>query len=198
MSTIGSPSPVGMGKVTMNEGVNGVQDEQSPSQNASAPRPLILAYVDDAHNLGCLVRIDGDLTPRRAHFSRAVQHAGVVIRAGHVVAVDLECDPPEVVWRFGMHTGVLRVEGDVVTVDLGYPNHRQVTLPLRDERPEAERATPLAAGADVLLRGKLAEGPRITDVFAGGTLAHPERLRAVLARLCEQSPDGVPGHSCRL
>jgi hypothetical protein len=144
---------------------------------------LALAYVDDAHNLGCTVRVFGEEARRRARYSTAIQEGGVVIRACHLVAVDLSHGPLEVVWRVGTRGTVERLEGDQVTLDLGY---RRLTIPVRDERPEEERRTPLAVGDSVLLQGSPVEEARIMDVLVNGELAHPERLQAHVLRAIER------------
>ena len=136
---------------------------------------LALAYVEDSHNVRCIVRVLGEEAPRRARYSAAIQEGGVVIRACHMVAVDRGRDPLEVVWRVGTRGTTARLQGDHVTLDLGY---RRLTIPVRDERPEEERNTPLAVGDSVLLQGSPLEEARITDVFVNGELAHPERLQA--------------------
>ena len=141
--------------------------------------PLALAYVEDAHNVGCIVRVLGEEAPRRAWYSAAIQEGGVVIRACHMVAVDRGRDPLEVVWRVGTRGTIERLEGDQVTLDLGY---RRLTIPVRDERPEEERSTPLAVDDSVLLQGSPLEEVRITDVFVNGELAHPWRLQAHVIR----------------
>lgn len=163
-----------------------MQNTRNASQGQPGARRLTLAYVEDAHNVGCFVRLEGESALRRAHYSRAIQEGGVVIRTGHVVAVDEGSDPPEVVWRLGTRGTVLRVDSGELMLDLGYAGHRQLTIPLRDERPEEERTVPLAAGGTVLLHGSPIEDARVTDVFAGGEVAHPERLREQVARVSER------------
>lgn len=138
---------------------------------------LALAYVEDSHNIGCLVRFAGAEAAQRAHFSDAIQQHGVVIRTGHVVLADRNRDPVEVVWRVGTLGTVEAVDAGQLTVNLGY---RQVSLPLRDERTEAERTRPIAVGDRVLLRGSPIEQAAVSDVVVGGELAHPERLRATV------------------
>ena len=164
-----------------------LQSTQNETQEQPSARRLTLAYVEDAHNVGCFVRLEGESTLRRTHYSQAIQEGGVVIRAGHVVAVDEGSEPPEVIWRLGTRGALLRVDGGEVTLDLGYAGHRQLTIPLRDERPEEERKTRLAAGDTVLLRGSPIEDARVVDVFTGGEVAHPERLRERVARVSERT-----------
>jgi hypothetical protein len=142
------------------------------------PSHLALAYVDDAHNVGCLVRVVGEAAARRAQYSAGIQTGGVVIRTCHLVIVDRGRDPLEVVWRIGTRGIVERLEGDQVTLDLGY---RRLSISLCDARPAEERSTPLAVGDRVLLQGSPLEEARVTDVFIDGALAHPERLQAQLA-----------------
>ncbi len=62
---------------------------------------LALAYVVDAHNVGCLVRLAGDQSTQQAKYSPAIQQNGVVIRTCHLVLVDQRATPLEVVWRTG-------------------------------------------------------------------------------------------------
>lgn len=155
------------------------QDQATVTQS----QRVMLAYVEDSHNVGCLVRFVGETTRRRAHFSRAIQENGVVIRTGHIVVVDPTRDPIEVTWRAGTLGTVEAVSAEEVTVNLGY---RVLTLPLRDERPEAERERPIAIGDRVLLRGSPIEQTAITDVFWNGELAHPERLRAAVERALDR------------
>lgn len=144
---------------------------------------LALAYVEDAHNVGCIVRVFSEGTPQRARYSAAIQEGGVVIRTCHMVAVDRGRDPLEVVWRIGAWGTIERLEGDLVTLDLEY---RRLTIPVHDERLEEERSTPLAVGDSVLLQGSPLEEARITDVFVNGELAHPERLQAHVNRAIER------------
>lgn len=139
---------------------------------------LALAYVAEAHNIGAIVRALGEQDTRRAHYSDAIQRAGVVIRPCHVVVIDRAQDPPVIIWRIGTRGRVMAIANDTITLDLG---HQRVTLPLRDERPEDERGTALAPGEEVLLRGSLSDVAVVFDRFDGAELAHPERLRAALA-----------------
>jgi hypothetical protein len=157
-----------------------MQQEQA---TATQSQPVTLAYVEDSHNVGCVVRFVGETATHRAHFSAAIQEHGVVIRTGHVVVVDQGRDPFEVIWRAGTLATVAAVDGGQLTVNLGY---RTLTLPLRDERPEAERARPIAAGDRVLLRGSPFEQTAVTDVVVDGELAHPERLRAAVGHALSQ------------
>jgi hypothetical protein len=144
---------------------------------------LALAYVEDAHNIGCVVRYLGGRVAERARYAAKIQEHGVVIRAGHVVVVDRSVAPPVVIWRMRTVGTVEHVDGPELTVNLGY---RTLALPLRDERPEAERARPIAAGDRVLLRGSPVEQASITDVLVGGEPAHPDRLRAHLRQVVER------------
>jgi hypothetical protein len=153
-------------------------------QTTSTPdQTVTLAYVEDSHNLGCLVRYSGEFNQRRAHFSQAIQEHGVVIRSGNLVVVDEARDPVQVIWRAGSLATVQALSQGQLTVNLGY---RTLTLPLRDERPEAERMQPVAVGNRVLLRGSPIEQAAVTDVVVDGELAHLERLRAALARALSQ------------
>jgi hypothetical protein len=139
---------------------------------------LALATVADAHNIGAIVRPLGERATQRAQYSDAIQRAGVVIRPCHVVVIDRAQDPPIIIWRIGTRGRVTALTDDTITLDLG---HQRLTLPFRDNRPEDERATALAAGDDVLLRGPLTEVATVFDRFDGDEPAHPERLRALLA-----------------
>jgi hypothetical protein len=139
---------------------------------------LALAYVVDAHNIGCVVRFIGDHATHRARYSDAIQQSGVVIRTCHMVAVDQRDDSPEVVWRLGTVGTIETVAEGQVTLNLGY---RTVTILHRDERPEAEHMPALVVGDRVLLRGSPIERAAITDVLRDNELAHPERLRARLS-----------------
>jgi hypothetical protein len=139
---------------------------------------LSLAYVEDAHNLGCVVRLVGAQGTHRAHYSAAIQGSGVIIRAGHMAVVDRSRSPFEVVWRIGTRGTVEGVDAGIITLDLGY---RTLTMPLRDERPEGERARAVVPGDRVLLRGAPIEEAAISDLLVAGELAHPERLAAYLA-----------------
>jgi hypothetical protein len=141
---------------------------------------LLLAYVDDAHNLGCNVRLLGEDAAHQARYSSAIQENGVVIRACHVVVVDTSREPFEVIWRIGTRATVEGLDGPHITLNLGY---RTLTIPLRDRRPEEERARPLAVGDTVLLQGSPLEEAAVVDLMVGGELAHPDRLRAQLGRI---------------
>jgi hypothetical protein len=144
---------------------------------------LALAYVEDAHNVGCLVRFVGQVSVHRATYSEAIQQNGVVIRACHVVAVDQDAVPLRVVWRIGTLGTILEIYPARVTLGLGY---RNVTIPLRDSRPPAERERDLAIGDRVLLRGSPIEQATITDVLLEGELAHPEALQTTLEKVVER------------
>ncbi len=154
-------------------------------------RTLALASVEDAHNIGCFVRVFGEDEPRRAHYSRAIQTGGVVIRPCHLVVVDTSRDPLEVIWRIATRGKVVALgdEGHEVTLDLGY---QRVTLPLVDARPADEQATPLAIGDEVVLRGSLREQATIVDRLVNGQPAHPERLQAYLAQVIARHNGGSP------
>jgi hypothetical protein len=144
-------------------------------------RTLILAYVDDAHNVGCRIRLVGEQTSRPARYSEAIQQHGVVIRAGHVVVADASGETPVVIWRIGTCASVDSLEGTQVTFNLGY---RRIAAVLNDRRPDEERrARPLAVGDAVLLQGSPIEQAAIIDLLVGGEIAHPDRLRAQLDRI---------------
>jgi hypothetical protein len=138
---------------------------------------LALAYVEDAHNVGCLVRFVGQVSVHRATYSEAILDSGVVIRACHVVVVDQDTVPPQVVWRIGTLGTILEIYPAQVTLNLGY---RNVTIPLRHSRLAAERERELAVGDRVLLRGSPIERATITDVLREGELGSPEGLQATL------------------
>ena len=144
---------------------------------------LVLAYVEDAHNVGCLVRVFGEQETRRAQYSAAIQQNGVVIRTCHVIVVDLRRDPLEVVWRIGTGGVVEAIGQGKITLNLGY---RTLTIPLKDGRPEDERSRPITTGDRVLLQGRPIEQAEVRDIFVDGELAHPERLRGHLERVVEQ------------
>jgi hypothetical protein len=144
---------------------------------------LALAYVEDAHNVGCLVRFVGQVSVHRATYSEAIQDGGVVIRTCHVVVVDQDAVPLQVVWRIGTLGTILELYPAQVTLTLGY---RNVTIPLRDSRPAEERERDLAVGDQVLLRGSPIEQATIADVLREGELAHPERLRTALEKVIER------------
>ena len=76
---------------------------------------LALASVEDAHNIGCFVRLFGESEARRAHYSAAIQAGGVVIRPCHLVVVDTSRDPFEVVWRIATRGTITALTGRVVT-----------------------------------------------------------------------------------
>jgi hypothetical protein len=152
--------------------------------NAVDVQQLELAYVEDAHNVGCLVRLVGTTTAERAHYSAAIQQNGVVIRSCHVVVVDRRSTPLEVIWRIGTIATVETIGAGEVTLDLGY---RRLTSPYQDERPEPERSSPLAVGDRVFLRGSLGERATITDTVTDGELRHPDALRAQLERVARQA-----------
>jgi hypothetical protein len=143
----------------------------------ATPRHLSLAYVEDAHNQGCLVRLLGERIVREAHFSPQIQHNGVVIRACHIVVVDVRHDPLDIVWRIGTRGAIEHINDEHVTVNLGY---RRLTIPVRDARPDEERTQPLAVGEVVLLQGGSLEQATISDIVVEGELVHPERLQAHL------------------
>ncbi len=159
-------------------------------------RTLALASVEDAHNIGCFVRVFGEDEPRRAHYSRAIQTGGVVIRPCHLVVVDTSRNPLEVVWRIATRGKIVALsdqgdDGHEVTLDLG---HQRMTLPLVAARPADEQATPLAIGDEVLLRGSLREETKIVDRIVNGQPAHPERLQTYLAQVVARL-DGAPPHA---
>lgn len=144
---------------------------------------LALAYVVDAHNMGCVVRFVGEHATHRARYSAAIQHNGVVIRSCHMVVVDQRGESLEVIWRIGTIGTVEAIRDGHVTVNLGY---RTLAILYRDERPEAERAQAIAPGTRVLLRGSPIEQAAVSDVLRDGELAHPERLRAHLEKVVER------------
>jgi len=141
---------------------------------------LALASIEDAHNIGCIVRVFGEGEPRRAHYPAAIQAGGVVIRPCHLVVVDASHEPLEVVWRIATHGVITALDGDAITLDLGY---QRPTLPLLDARPTDEQTTPLTVSDEVLLHGPLREQARVVDRIVNGQPAHPERLQAALAEV---------------
>lgn len=153
----------------------------SPTPSSAQPvsgLPLALAYVLDAHNIGCLIRPFDETTTRRATFSTAIQEHGVVIRTRQIVVVTTDGGECVVRWRAGTVGVIDAMENGAITLDIGY---RTVTIPERDERPDDERA-PLVIGARVLLRGTPIEQAAIVDTFHDSELAHPQRLREHVLR----------------
>jgi len=142
---------------------------------------LVLAYVEDATNVGARVRLLGEAAARPAQYSTAIQQHGVVIRAGHMVVVETTLDPLEIVWRLGTRGAIEAIAGLYVTLNLG---DRTITIPIDDRRPDDERqAHPLAIGETVLLQGSPLEQSAIIDLVVNGEPAHPDRLRAQLERI---------------
>jgi len=141
---------------------------------------LALASVEDAHNIGCFVRLIGESEGRRAHYSAAIQAGRVVIRPCHLVVVDTSRDPLEVIWRIATRGVIVALAGGDVTLDIGY---QRLTTPLLDARPDDEQTTPLAVGDEVLLQGSLREQAKVVDRIVNGQPAHPERLRDALAQV---------------
>jgi hypothetical protein len=163
-----------------------MQHEQDIQHAGAIPldsqQPL-LAYVVDAHKVGCLVRFVGERASHRARYSDEIQQNGVVIRNCHIVAVAGSGESQEVIWRLGTIGTVEEIAGEKIIVDLGY---RVVTIPYQDERPVSEQAAALGAGDRVLLRGSPLENATITDTLGDGELAHPERLQARLDEVIER------------
>ena len=145
---------------------------------------LELAYVVDAHNVGCLVRLVGATAIERAHYSPAIQQNGVVIRSCHLVVVDQSKSPLEVIWRLGTIATIEAISAGEVTLDLGY---RKLATPYVDERPEPNRSLPLGVGDRLFVRGHLGERAAITDTVTDGELRHSGELRGLLKRVAGQT-----------
>jgi hypothetical protein len=108
-----------------------------PTRSAS---DFALAYVNDAHNVGCIVRLVGDTATHCAHYSPDIQQHGVVVRTCHMVIVDHSHDPFEVVWRIGT-VGAAEDAGDgQITVSLGYRTLKE------NSRPKASGLWPVLLG----------------------------------------------------
>jgi hypothetical protein len=166
-----------------------MQQTAIPTRNAS---DFALAYVNDAHNVGCIVRLVGDTALHRAHYAPDIQQHGVVIRPCHMVIVDRSRDPFEVVWRIGTVGTVDGASDGQVTVNLGY---RTLTLPLNDARPPEEQAHAIQAGDRVLLRGRPIEQAAVVDTFQGAELAHPERLERYIQPAVERLNTSCPAQN---
>ena len=155
--------------------------------NVSTPlnvHTYILAYIVDAHNVGCVIRPLGETSALRATYSATIQENGVVIRLCHLVVVDRRSDPLEVVWRIGTAGEIEGIGDGDITLNLGY---RTVVIPLVDSRPEAERiAHPISVGDTVVLRGSPIEHAAVVDTFVGDEVAHPERLHAVMVHAIQR------------
>lgn len=164
--------------------------EQTTVTHASQEQPFTLAYVVDATNISCLVRLIGEPAARRARYSTKIQAGGVVIRPCHLVGVAERDGELEVVWRAGTVGRVMELSDGKLTLDLGY---RVVTIPYQDTRPAAERAMPPAIGERVLLRGRPIEQAAVIDSFHDGELAHPERLRAHIVQASARRSAQQPG-----
>ena len=158
----------------------------APTQTST----LVLAYVDDATNVGARVRLQGEAAARPAQYSTAIQQHGVVIRAGHMVVVDTSLDSLEIVWRIGTRGTIEAIAAPNVTLNFGY---RPITMPIDDRRPDNERqAHPLASGETVLLQGSPLEQSAIIDLVVNGELAHPDRLHAQLERIAARLTTSNP------
>lgn len=142
------------------------------------PTALAIAFVEDAHNQGALVRIPGEMQRTQAIYDAVLQSSGVVVRPCHIVVVDRSRDPWEIIWRVGTRGIVRALDGQMLTLDLGY---RKLTIPLQDGRPDKD-SKPLAIGDEVLLRGHLDQAV-VSDMLVEGEPAHPEYLKALLEKV---------------
>jgi hypothetical protein len=137
---------------------------------------LDLATVEDATNIGCRVRFFGATTWTPTRYANKIQEAGVVIRNCHIVVVNCDRTPPEIVWRLGTVATVVGLDDDAATYDDGIRSPQ--TVAFVDRRPEQERqAAPIAIGDTVRIQGHSTEQLFVADLVADGLPVHPERLR---------------------
>jgi hypothetical protein len=138
---------------------------------------LELATVEDATNIGCRVRFFGATTWTATRYATKIQEAGVVIRNCHIVVVNCDRTPPEIVWRVGTVATVVGLDDDAATYDDGIRSPQ--TVAFVDRRPQEEQqAAPIAVGDRVLIQGHSTDQLFVADRVVNGLPTHPERLHA--------------------
>jgi hypothetical protein len=111
----------------------------------------------------------------------------------HLVMVDRQASPPEIVYRAATLHLVVQLDGQDAILYRQGQDDRQDWLHranhLIDARPDEERRSPLKAGDIVVThRGKALDGGNleleVLDLAVAGRPGHPDRLRtAVLPRI---------------
>ena len=76
---------------------------------------LELAIVLSCHKTGCRVASLTDNYPIEALYSSLV-HDRIRIQPAHLVAINTDANPPEIVWRW-LQAAVIEISTDVVVVD---------------------------------------------------------------------------------
>ena len=87
---------------------------------------LKLAIVRSCNDVGCTVApLDND-SPIEVNYSRLVQNR-IKIRPGQMVALNIEGNPPEIVWRW-IRAAVIDLKPDVIVIDDKQGHPAQVNL----------------------------------------------------------------------
>jgi hypothetical protein len=150
---------------------------------------LALAHVLAATEAGGHVQYLDEQTFADAAYSARVQelveHRGLRFGPCHLVMVDRQASPPEIVYRAATLHLVVQLDGqDAILYRQGQDDsqdwlHR--TNRLIDARPAAERRISLKAGDIVVTqRGRLLDGGalelEVLDLALAGRPGHPDRL----------------------
>ena len=158
---------------------------------------LALAHVLAATRAGCHVQYIDDQTFADAAYSAQVQELveqqGLQFGHCHLVMVDRQASPPEIVYRAATLHLVVRLDGQEAILYRQGQDDRQdwPHRPQRliDARPAEDRRSPLKPGDIVVThRGRLLDSGalelEVLDLAVAGRPGHPDRLRTeVLPRI---------------
>jgi hypothetical protein len=137
---------------------------------------LILATVLTCGDTGChVIPLEGDAIIE-ARYSSLVQNR-IMIQPDHLVAIDMNVKPPEIVWRW-LRAAVIEFNADIVAVDdmQGHPAEvsRVPDLPLT-----------LAIDDEVWVCGT-GSAYEAHDIIVDGIPAHPNRLLGYIVPIIEE------------
>lgn len=132
---------------------------------------LELAIVLACHKIGCRVTLLKDDLPIKVLYSALVKDR-IKIQPEQLVAIDMDANPPEIVWRW-LRAAVIELTEDIVVVDdmQGHPakvsfvSVLPLTLALEDE------VWTCSTGRDF----------EIHDIIINGKPTHPSRLLKYIA-----------------
>lgn len=137
---------------------------------------LELAIVFTCNKTGCQLRLVNGNAAVEATYSSLVQDR-IKIRPQHLVVIDMDTKPPEIVWRW-LRAAVIELSAGIIVVDDMKGNPVEVSLvpdlPLRLEIDDEVWACGTPRGYE------------IHDIILDGKPTHPNRLLDYITPIIEE------------
>ena len=137
---------------------------------------LELAIVLACNKAGCRVTLVKDNLPIEARYSSLVQDR-IKIQPEQMVAIDMNANPPEIVWRW-LRAAIVELTTDIVVMDELYGHPAKVSLPpdLPLELALDDEVWTCSTGRDI----------EIHDLILDGKPTDPNRLLKYITPIIEE------------